>query len=79
MEGDDLIVGKQFVQILGDVLSVPGISTKAEDQCPFLRALIRGNVDAGEFLPVLVLSDSRSAPGGHGPAARHRMHREDQM
>jgi hypothetical protein len=79
VEGDDVLVGKQLMEIFGDVLAVPGVPAEAEDQRPFLLRLVRWDVDPGKLVPVV--RSHREAVGAWRPwpSRRHGMDREDQV
>ena len=68
MKRDDVRLGIQLVQIFGDILTVPGVAAKAEDQRAIGRAIIRLECRCRPDRCRPTVRDNFSAPGGSGPA-----------
>jgi hypothetical protein len=48
VERDHIGIGEQFMEIFSDILSIPAVAPKAEDQEPLLRASFGRDVNAPE-------------------------------
>src|SRR3954452_3453499 len=73
MKGYDVAIGKEFVQVHADVLPIPGVAAKAQNECWLLRRLVCSNVDSREAESICTLQRQTFRAGSYRPGAVHCM------